>query len=219
MATTCQRTASPLSAPHPCLRRVQGAGHPPCRRSFHPGPAPPPSLVGLTGSTSLLSSPALPRSGVYKSEEGRAFATIEKKEYLACLKLTGARKKCRMFSKKYLECRMESFFDSSDDAARLPELAVVAPAPDHAAVARPDHAVVAPAPRPRRAPSPCLYRAPTRPVDAVAALCPVDRHRPCPDHAAVAPAPTTPPSPPSTPTPCLSLVRPAPPTLSSPLFI
>ncbi|KAI4966728.1 hypothetical protein ZWY2020_037030 [Hordeum vulgare] len=34
---------------------------------------------------------------------------LEKKEYLACLKLTGAQsEKCRMFSKKYLECRMES---------------------------------------------------------------------------------------------------------------
>jgi hypothetical protein len=32
----------------------------------------------------------------------------EKKDYLACLKSTGAQsEKCRMFSKKYLECRME----------------------------------------------------------------------------------------------------------------
>uniref|UniRef100_A0ACD5T7H5 Uncharacterized protein n=1 Tax=Avena sativa TaxID=4498 RepID=A0ACD5T7H5_AVESA len=45
---------------------------------------------------------------------------MEKKDYLTCLKSTGAQsEKCRMFSKKYLECRMERNLMAKQDMSEL----------------------------------------------------------------------------------------------------
>uniref|UniRef100_A0A452ZVA3 CHCH domain-containing protein n=1 Tax=Aegilops tauschii subsp. strangulata TaxID=200361 RepID=A0A452ZVA3_AEGTS len=51
--------------------------------------------------------PVPPEKGVFPLDHLHE-CDLEKKDYLACLKSTGAQsEKCRMFSKKYLECRME----------------------------------------------------------------------------------------------------------------
>ncbi|KQK04115.1 cytochrome c oxidase assembly protein COX19 [Brachypodium distachyon] len=45
---------------------------------------------------------------------------LEKKEYLACLKSTQFQsEKCRLFSKKYLECRMERNLMAKQDMSEL----------------------------------------------------------------------------------------------------
>ncbi|XP_066361890.1 uncharacterized protein [Miscanthus floridulus] len=45
---------------------------------------------------------------------------LEKKDYLSCLKSTGFQsEKCRLFSKKYLECRMERNLMVKQDMSEL----------------------------------------------------------------------------------------------------
>nr|CAB3464483.1 unnamed protein product [Digitaria exilis] len=51
--------------------------------------------------------PVPPEKGVFPLDHLHE-CDLEKKDYLACLKSTGFQsEKCRQFSKKYLECRME----------------------------------------------------------------------------------------------------------------
>ncbi|EYU21485.1 hypothetical protein MIMGU_mgv1a017475mg [Erythranthe guttata] len=45
---------------------------------------------------------------------------LEKKDYIGCLKSTGHQSdKCRQFSKKYLECRMEKNLMARQDMSEL----------------------------------------------------------------------------------------------------
>ncbi|XP_009377962.2 cytochrome c oxidase assembly protein COX19 isoform X1 [Pyrus x bretschneideri] len=54
-------------------------------------------------------SPVPPEKGVFPLDHMH-LCDLEKKEYLSCLKTSGHQsEKCRLFSKKYLECRMEKF--------------------------------------------------------------------------------------------------------------
>ncbi|PWZ18627.1 Cytochrome c oxidase assembly protein COX19 [Zea mays] len=51
--------------------------------------------------------PVPPEKGVFPLDHLHE-CDLEKKDYLGCLKSTGFQsEKCRQFSKKYLECRME----------------------------------------------------------------------------------------------------------------
>lgn len=63
--------------------------------------------------------PVPPEKGVFPLDHLHE-CDLEKKEYLACLKSTGAQsEKCRMFSKKYLECRMERNLMAKQDMSEL----------------------------------------------------------------------------------------------------
>ncbi|XP_047072626.1 cytochrome c oxidase assembly protein COX19-like [Lolium rigidum] len=63
--------------------------------------------------------PVPPEKGVFPLDHLHE-CDMEKKDYLACLKSTGAQsEKCRMFSKKYLECRMERNLMAKQDMSEL----------------------------------------------------------------------------------------------------
>ncbi|XBJ20344.1 hypothetical protein VPH35_011185 [Triticum aestivum] len=63
--------------------------------------------------------PVPPEKGVFPLDHLHE-CDLEKKDYLACLKSTGAQsEKCRMFSKKYLECRMERNLMAKQDMSEL----------------------------------------------------------------------------------------------------
>ncbi|KAJ7963048.1 Cytochrome c oxidase assembly COX19 [Quillaja saponaria] len=53
--------------------------------------------------------PVPPEKGVFPLDHMH-LCDLEKKDYLSCLKSSGHHsEKCRQFSKKYLECRMNNF--------------------------------------------------------------------------------------------------------------
>ena len=63
--------------------------------------------------------PVPPEKGVFPLDHLHE-CDLEKEDYLACLKSTGAQsEKCRMFSKKYLECRMERNLMAKQDMSEL----------------------------------------------------------------------------------------------------
>lgn len=63
--------------------------------------------------------PVPPEKGVFPLDHMHE-CDLEKKDYLSCLKTTGHQsEKCRMFSKKYLECRMAKNLMAKQD---MPEL-------------------------------------------------------------------------------------------------
>ncbi|KQK04941.1 cytochrome c oxidase assembly protein COX19 [Brachypodium distachyon] len=63
--------------------------------------------------------PVPPEKGVFPLDHLHE-CDLEKKEYLACLKSTGFQsEKCRLFSKKYLECRMERNLMAKQDMSEL----------------------------------------------------------------------------------------------------
>ncbi|KAF6986225.1 hypothetical protein CFC21_004011 [Triticum aestivum] len=63
--------------------------------------------------------PVPPEKGVFPLDHLHE-CDLEKKDYLACLKSTGAQSEnCRMFSKKYLECRMERNLMAKQDMSEL----------------------------------------------------------------------------------------------------
>ncbi|KAL6649066.1 hypothetical protein ACP70R_013290 [Stipagrostis hirtigluma subsp. patula] len=63
--------------------------------------------------------PVPPEKGVFPLDHLHE-CDLEKKEYLACLKSTGFQsEKCRQFSKKYLECRMERNLMAKQDMSEL----------------------------------------------------------------------------------------------------
>ncbi|CAL4929067.1 unnamed protein product [Urochloa decumbens] len=63
--------------------------------------------------------PVPPEKGVFPLDHLHE-CDLEKKDYLACLKSTGFQsEKCRQFSKKYLECRMERNLMAKQDISEL----------------------------------------------------------------------------------------------------
>ncbi|KAM0887339.1 hypothetical protein ACQ4PT_029107 [Festuca glaucescens] len=63
--------------------------------------------------------PVPPEKGVFPLDHLHE-CDLEKKDYLACLKSTGSQsEKCRIFSKKYLECRMERNLMAKQDMSEL----------------------------------------------------------------------------------------------------
>ncbi|TKV98197.1 hypothetical protein SEVIR_9G544000v4 [Setaria viridis] len=63
--------------------------------------------------------PVPPEKGVFPLDHLHE-CDFEKKDYLACLKSTGFQsEKCRQFSKKYLECRMERNLMAKQDMSEL----------------------------------------------------------------------------------------------------
>jgi cytochrome c oxidase assembly protein subunit 19 len=63
--------------------------------------------------------PVPPEKGVFPLDHLHE-CDLEKKDYLACLKSTGFQsEKCRQFSKKYLECRMERNLMAKQDMSEL----------------------------------------------------------------------------------------------------
>ncbi|KAJ1264283.1 hypothetical protein BS78_09G251400 [Paspalum vaginatum] len=63
--------------------------------------------------------PVPPEKGVFPLDHLHE-CDLEKKDYLACLKSTGSQsEKCRQFSKKYLECRMERNLMAKQDMSEL----------------------------------------------------------------------------------------------------
>ncbi|KAK3134864.1 hypothetical protein QOZ80_5BG0411750 [Eleusine coracana subsp. coracana] len=63
--------------------------------------------------------PVPPEKGVFPLDHLHE-CDLEKKDYLACLKSTGFQsEKCRLFSKKYLECRMERNLMAKQDMSEL----------------------------------------------------------------------------------------------------
>ncbi|KAF8720359.1 hypothetical protein HU200_023858 [Digitaria exilis] len=63
--------------------------------------------------------PVPPEKGVFPLDHLHE-CDVEKKDYLACLKSTGFQsEKCRQFSKKYLECRMERNLMAKQDMSEL----------------------------------------------------------------------------------------------------
>ncbi|WVZ99745.1 hypothetical protein U9M48_045002 [Paspalum notatum var. saurae] len=63
--------------------------------------------------------PVPPEKGVFPLDHLHE-CDLEKKNYLACLKSTGSQsEKCRQFSKKYLECRMERNLMAKQDMSEL----------------------------------------------------------------------------------------------------
>uniref|UniRef100_A0ACD5TDZ1 Uncharacterized protein n=1 Tax=Avena sativa TaxID=4498 RepID=A0ACD5TDZ1_AVESA len=76
--------------------------------------------------------PVPPEKGVFPLDHLHE-CDLEKKDYLACLKSTGAQsEKCRLFSKKYLECRMERNLMAKQDMSELGfrNVDVVVPPPE-----------------------------------------------------------------------------------------
>jgi len=63
--------------------------------------------------------PVPPEKGVFPLDHLHE-CDLEKKDYLACLKSTGFQsERCRQFSKKYLECRMERNLMAKQDMSEL----------------------------------------------------------------------------------------------------
>ncbi|PAN18190.1 hypothetical protein PAHAL_3G184800 [Panicum hallii] len=63
--------------------------------------------------------PVPPEKGVFPLDHLNE-CDLEKKGYLACLKSTGFQsEKCRQFSKRYLECRMERNLMAKQDMSEL----------------------------------------------------------------------------------------------------
>ncbi|XP_019198364.1 PREDICTED: cytochrome c oxidase assembly protein COX19-like isoform X1 [Ipomoea nil] len=63
--------------------------------------------------------PVPPEKGVFPLDHMH-LCDLEKKEYLSCLKTGGHQsEKCRQFSKKYLECRMEKNLMAKQDMSEL----------------------------------------------------------------------------------------------------
>ncbi|XP_062087548.1 uncharacterized protein LOC133794346 [Humulus lupulus] len=63
--------------------------------------------------------PVPPEKGVFPLDHMH-LCDLEKKEYLSCLKSYGHQSdKCRSFSKKYLQCRMEKNLMAKQDMSEL----------------------------------------------------------------------------------------------------
>ncbi|KAL5729092.1 hypothetical protein ACHQM5_002091 [Ranunculus cassubicifolius] len=63
--------------------------------------------------------PVPPEKGVFPLDRMHE-CDLEKKDYLVCLKTTAHNsEKCRSFSKKYLECRMEKNLMAKQDMSEL----------------------------------------------------------------------------------------------------
>ncbi|XP_078441321.1 uncharacterized protein LOC144711248 [Wolffia australiana] len=63
--------------------------------------------------------PVPPEKGVFPLDHEHE-CDVEKKEYLACLKTSGYQsERCRGFSKKYLQCRMEKNLMAKQDLSEL----------------------------------------------------------------------------------------------------
>ncbi|KAL8043224.1 hypothetical protein ABFS82_09G108000 [Erythranthe guttata] len=63
--------------------------------------------------------PVPPEKGVFPLDHMH-LCDLEKKDYIGCLKSTGHQSdKCRQFSKKYLECRMEKNLMARQDMSEL----------------------------------------------------------------------------------------------------
>ncbi|ONK60428.1 uncharacterized protein A4U43_C08F18360 [Asparagus officinalis] len=63
--------------------------------------------------------PVPPEKGVFPLDHLHE-CDLEKKEYITCLKSSGhLSEKCRQFSKKYLECRMEKNLMAKQDMSEL----------------------------------------------------------------------------------------------------
>ncbi|CAL5375828.1 unnamed protein product [Camellia sinensis] len=64
--------------------------------------------------------PVPPEKGVFPLDHMHLCDLVEKKEYINCLKSGGHKsEKCRHFSKKYLECRMEKNLMAKQDMSEL----------------------------------------------------------------------------------------------------
>ncbi|EOY26879.1 Cytochrome c oxidase 19-1 isoform 1 [Theobroma cacao] len=64
-------------------------------------------------------SPVPPEKGIFPLDHLHE-CDLEKKEYLNCLKTSGHKSdKCRQFSKKYLQCRMEKNLMAKQDLSEL----------------------------------------------------------------------------------------------------
>ncbi|GFZ11778.1 hypothetical protein Acr_23g0001630 [Actinidia rufa] len=89
-----------------------------------------PSMAGIPDSSPDVNSggafggnrgvsPVPPEKGVFPLDHMH-LCDLEKKEYLSCLKSAGHKSdKCRNFSKKYLECRMEKNLMAKQDMSEL----------------------------------------------------------------------------------------------------
>ncbi|KAM1513398.1 hypothetical protein ACFX1Z_024832 [Malus domestica] len=76
------------------------------------------TMCGAFGGNRGL-SPVPPEKGVFPLDHMH-LCDLEKKEYLSCLKTSGHQsEKCRLFSKKYLECRMEKNLMAKQDMSEL----------------------------------------------------------------------------------------------------
>ncbi|KAI4325308.1 hypothetical protein MLD38_030720 [Melastoma candidum] len=63
--------------------------------------------------------PVPPEKGVFPLDHLHE-CDLEKKDYISCLKSSGHQsEKCRLFSKKYLECRMEKNLMARQDMSEL----------------------------------------------------------------------------------------------------
>ncbi|XP_031280288.1 cytochrome c oxidase assembly protein COX19-like [Pistacia vera] len=63
--------------------------------------------------------PVPPEKGIFPLDHFHQ-CDLEKKDYLGCLKSAGHQsEKCRLFSKKYLECRMAKNLMAKQDLAEL----------------------------------------------------------------------------------------------------
>ncbi|PIN20958.1 putative cytochrome c oxidase, subunit COX19 [Handroanthus impetiginosus] len=63
--------------------------------------------------------PVPPEKGVFPLDHTH-LCDLEKKDYINCLKSSGHKsEKCRQFSKKYLECRMEKNLMAKQDMSEL----------------------------------------------------------------------------------------------------
>ncbi|XVE88849.1 hypothetical protein DITRI_Ditri19aG0102000 [Diplodiscus trichospermus] len=63
--------------------------------------------------------PVPPEKGIFPLDHLHE-CDLEKKEYLNCLKTSGHKsEKCRQFSKKYLQCRMEKNLMAKQDLSEL----------------------------------------------------------------------------------------------------
>lgn len=63
--------------------------------------------------------PVPPEKGVFPLDHQHE-CDLEKKEYITCLKSSGYQsERCRLFSKKYLECRMERNLMARQDMSEL----------------------------------------------------------------------------------------------------
>ncbi|KAJ8755934.1 hypothetical protein K2173_024479 [Erythroxylum novogranatense] len=63
--------------------------------------------------------PVPPEKGIFPLDHLHE-CDLEKKDYLNCLKSSGHKSdKCRVFSKKYLECRMEKNLMAKQDMSEL----------------------------------------------------------------------------------------------------
>ncbi|KAK1272805.1 hypothetical protein QJS04_geneDACA022273 [Acorus gramineus] len=64
-------------------------------------------------------SPVPPEKGIFPLDHLHE-CDLDKKEYISCLKTSGYQsEKCRIFSKKYLECRMERNLMAKQDMFEL----------------------------------------------------------------------------------------------------